>query len=145
MVNGEIKLRKEEIMRKYITFGMLSLCFLISGLAGAAQAPGHWEVLGQREVDFKKDHDQIEVGRSEGRFKQIQFKVKDAPIEVSNLVVTFADNQTFNPKLRHRFAEGSGSRVIDLPGDRRAIKRIDFDYKSINRREGKGTVEVAAR
>jgi hypothetical protein len=64
---------------------------------------------------------------------------------VSNLVVTFADNQTFNPKLRHRFAEGSGSRVIDLPGDRRAIKRIDFDYKSINRREGKGTVEVAAR
>jgi len=132
-------------MKKYITLAMLSLCLLASGLAGAAQAPGRWEVLGQRQVDFRNDHDQIDVGRSEGRFKQIQFKVKDAPIEVSNMVVTFANDQTFSPKIRHRFAEGSGTRVIDLPGDRRVIKRIDFDYKSVNRRDGKGTVEVSAR
>ena len=132
-------------MKKYITLGMLSLCLMVWGLAGAAPTSGRWEVLGQREVDFRNDHDQIDVGRSEGRFKQLQFRVKDAPIEVSSMVVTFANDQTFSPKINHRFAQGSGSRVIDLPGDRRAIKRIDFNYKSINRREGKGTVEVLAR
>lgn len=133
-------------MKKYITLGLLSLCLLVSGLAGAAQAPGgRWESLGQREVDFRNDHDQIDVGRSEGRFKQLQIRVKDAPIEVSNMVVTFANDQTYSPKIRQRFAEGSGTRVIDLPGQRRAIKRIDFDYRSVSRREGKGTVEVLAR
>ena len=33
-------------------------------------------------------------------------------------------------------------RIIDIPGERRTIKRIDFKYKSINRRKGKATVEV---
>ena len=64
----------------------------------------------------------IDVSRSEGRFKQIAVRVKNAPIEVSD---------TF--------------RIIDIPGERRNIKRIDFNYKSINRREGKGTVEVLGR
>ena len=132
-------------MKKYIALGMVSLCLLISALPGAAQAPGRWELLGQHEVDFRNDHDRIDVGRREGRFKQLQLRVKDAPIELSKMVVTFANNQTFSPKIRHRFAKGSGTRVIDLPGDRRTIKRIDFEYKSINRREGKGTVEVLAR
>ena len=132
-------------MKKYITLGVLSLCLLISGLAGAARNSGRWESLGQSEVDFKNDHDQIDVGRSEGRFRQLQIRVKDAPIEINKMVVTFTNDQTFSPKIRHRFAEGQGSRVIDLPGNRRAIKRIDFEYKSVSRREGKGTVEVLAR
>ena len=91
------------------------------------------------------DRDQIDVGRSEGRFRQIEIRVKDAPIEISDMVVTVGNNETFKPKLQHKFAEGSGSRIIDLPGERRIIKRIDFNYKSISRREGKGMVEVFAR
>jgi len=61
------------------------------------------------------------------------------------MVVTFGNDEKFSPKLQYRFAEGSGSRTIDLPGDRRTIKRIDFNYRSINRREGKGRVEVYGR
>ena len=102
-------------------------------------------MLGRREVFFKNDRDQIDVGRSEGRFKQLQLRVKNAPIEISDMVVTFQNDETFRPKVRHRFEQGSGVKNIDLPGDRRAIKRIDFRYKSINRREGKGTVEVLGR
>jgi len=113
--------------------------------AHAAQSRDRWESLGQREVDFRNDRDQIEVGRSEGRFRQIQVKVTKAPIEIFDMVVTMENDETFKPKLRQRFTEGSGSRIIDLPGERRAIKRIDFSYKSINRREGKGIVEVLAR
>jgi hypothetical protein len=124
---------------------LVSLMLLAAYMAGAAQSPDRWDLLGQREVDFRNDHDQIDVGRSEGRYRQSEVRVKNAPIEVSNMVVTFGNGETFKPKLRHKFAEGSGSRIIDLPGERRTIKRIDFNYKSINRREGKGTVEVRGR
>ena len=126
-------------------FMLVSLILLAASTAGADQSPGRWEVLGQRDVDFKNDHDQIDVGRSEGRFRQIEIRVKNAPIEVSDMVVTFGNDETFKPNLRHRFAEGAGSRIIDLPGDRRAIRRVDFNYRSINRREGKGTVVLLAR
>ena len=90
-------------------------------------------------------YDQIDVGRSEGRFKQLEVRVKNARIEVSNMVVTFGNDKTFKPNLRHKFTEKSASRIIDLPGERRTIKRIDFNCKSINRREGKGMVEVRGR
>jgi hypothetical protein len=124
---------------------LVSLILLAACMAGAAQSPDRWERLGQREVDFRNDHDQIDVGRSEGRFRQIEVRVKNAPIEIYDMIVTFGNDETFKPKLRHKFTEGSGSRIIDLPGERRTIKRIDFNYKSINRREGKGTVEVRGR
>ncbi|HWH77218.1 MAG TPA: hypothetical protein VNT76_07590 [Candidatus Binatus sp.] len=61
------------------------------------------------------------------------------------MVATMGNDETFKFNLRHRFMEKSATRVIDLPGERRTIKRIDFHYKSINRGEGKGTVEVYAR
>ena len=132
---------------KTVTRGLtlVSLILLAVCMAGAANSPDRWEILGQREVDFRNDRDQIDVGRSEGRFRQIQVRVKNAPIEVYDMVVTFGNDQTFKPNLRHKFTERSGSCIIDLPGERRTIKRIDFNYKSINRREGKGTVEVFAR
>ena len=129
-------------MRRYFSFGIVALCLLITALASGA---ARWERLGQREVDFRGDHDRIEVGRSEARYKELQIKVKDAPIEISNMVVTFGNNQKYSPKLRHRFAGGSGSQTIDLPGERRTIKQIDFNYRSISRRDGRGTVEIYGR
>lgn len=132
---------------KTIARGLTPVCFILLAFffAGAARAAERWELLGQRTVAFGGDHDRIDVGRSEGRFRQIEIRVRNAPIELSNMVVTFGNNETFRPKLRHKFTEGSGSRVIDLPGERRSIRRIDFNYKSLSRREGKGVVEVYAR
>ena len=124
---------------------VVSFILLSAFAASAAQSSDLWESLGQREVDFKNDHDRIDVGKSEGRFRQLRVTVKNAPIEIFDMVVTMVNDETFKPKVRHKFTEGSGSQVIDLPGERRAIKRIDFSYKSINRREGKGTVQVLAR
>ena len=33
----------------------------------------------------------------------------------------FANDKTFKPNLRHKFTAGSGSRTIDLPGERHTI------------------------
>jgi len=128
-----------------VSFILLAVVSVAVVSAHAAQSRARWESLGQREVDFRNDRDRIEVAQNEGRFRQIQVKVTKAPIEIFDMVVTMENDETFRPKLRQRFTEGSGSRIIDLPGERRAIKRIDFSYKSLDRREGKGIVEVLAR
>ena len=129
-------------MKRYLALAIITIGLMVSGYASAATG---WERLGGREVDFKGDRDSIQVGKSEGRFKQLQIRVKDAPIEISDMVVIFGNDEEFRPNLRERFTEGSGSKTIDLPGDRRTIKRIDFRYRSISKREGKGRVEVYAR
>src|ERR671918_681381 len=124
-------------MKRYLVLGFLALSFLLPGPVGAAQDRERWELLGRQDVDFRGDRDRIEVGRHEGRFKQLQIRVQGAPVEIENMVVTFGNDEKFSPKLRHRFDEKTTSRVIDLPGDRRTIKRIDFNYRSVNRREGR--------
>ena len=129
-------------MRRSVGLAIITLCLLATGYARGATG---WERLGSRDVEFRGDHDRIEVGRSEGRFKELQIRVKGAPIEIYKMVVTFGNDEKFSPNVSYRFAEGSGTRSIDLPGERRTIKRIDFSYRSISRREGKGRVEVYAR
>jgi hypothetical protein len=66
-------------------------------------------------------------------------------LEMYNMIVTFGDGSTFSPNIRNRFDENSWSRSIDLPGDRRIVRSVDFTYRSLNRREGRATVLLYAR
>ena len=134
--------RHEFFGRIYVWSVIISLSL---SLAGMAQAANQWQLLGRQEVNFRGDHDRIDVGRREGRFKELQVRVNGAPIEMQKMVVTFGNDETFTPTVRHRFDANSKTRTIDLPGDRRTIKSIDFDYASIDRRQGRATVEVYAR
>ena len=103
------------------------------------------ELLGQREVDFRADNDVIEVGRSEGRFQKIRVVVRGAPIELRDMKVIFDDDSVIDVPRRSRILRENSDFVIDLPGERRVIQRIDFQYRSVNRREGKATVLVYGR
>jgi hypothetical protein len=104
-----------------------------------------WELLGKGEADFKKDRDRIDIGRREGTFRALRLVVRGAPLEMSDMVVTFGDGQTFSPKIKQNFDERTTSREIDLPGDRRAIRSVDFTYRSPDRGEGRATVYVYGR
>ena len=61
------------------------------------------------------------------------------------MVVTFGNDETYTPNLRQRFAGNSRSRNINLPGNNRTIKTIDFDYASLDRRQERATVAVYGR
>ena len=131
--------------RIYVWSVIISLSLFLTSLAGIAESARQWQLLGRQEVNFRGDHDRIEVGRSEGRFKELQVRVDGAPIEMRKMVVTFANDETFTPRVRPRFEANSQTRNIDLPGDRRTIKSIDFDYASLDRRQGRAIVEVYGR
>lgn len=107
----------------------------------AADNDKGWELLGMRIVDFGGDKDTIEVTASEGRFKQIKIDVEQGNVDMWNIKVTFGDGEHFSPETRIEFRQGSMSRTIDLPGDARVIRKIEFWYKS-EVRNGKARVRV---
>ena len=100
-----------------------------------------FEHLGTRKVDFGADKDTIDVGAKDGRFTAIKLDVDDGELVMWNIKVTFGNDDSYSPDTRLEFAEGSRSRQIDLPGEARVIKKIEFAYKS-RISEGKATVQV---
>ena len=87
--------------------------------------------LGERFVDGAIDHDVIPVGRRDGQFHEIMIVVERAPVEIFDMVVTFGNNERFEPRTRLVFGPDSTSRSIDLPGGARFIKRVDFRYGNL--------------
>ena len=133
-------------MKRASISAILICAFLLIGVGEAAQKGSRWELLGEQEVEFKNDHDRIDVKHRAGPFRELRIEVRDAPIEFRDMTVTFGDHKTFKPNIRSRFREGHGSRVIDLPGNRRYyIERVDFVYRSIDRKLGRGRILLYAR
>ena len=126
-------------------FAIFLCAFLFTGISQAAQKSGQWQLMGEQEVNFDNDHDRIDVKRKAGPFRQLRVEVRDAPIEIREMIVKFADGKTFRPKIPARFREGHGSHVIDLPGNRRSIDGVEFVYRSISSKRGKGKLLLYAR
>jgi len=103
-----------------------------------------WTMLGEREVGGGVDHDRIEVGRHEGRFSKLTVVVLHSDLELLDLEVKFARGAPWHPALRHVFKEGQRTRVIDFPGDDRAIRSIDVRYRNLPG-GGRASVQVWAR
>lgn len=103
-----------------------------------------WDKLGERMVDGKNDRDAIAVGRADGRFEAIQLKVEGSALELDEVKVTFADGSVFEPKTKMTFGNGATTRVIDLPGGKRAIQRVEFKYGNLPG-GGRAQVELWAR
>ena len=132
-------------MKAASLFAIFLCAFLLTGISEAAQKGGQWHLLGEEEVDFKSDHDRIDVKKASGPYRDLRIEVRDAPIEINEMIVTFGDGQKFRPKIQARFREGRGSHVINLPGNRRSIDGVEFVYHSIDRQRGKGKVLLYGR
>ncbi|HSO33196.1 MAG TPA: hypothetical protein VLT33_11770 [Labilithrix sp.] len=105
---------------------------------------GRWEKLGERTVDGKNDKDTIAVGREDGKLKEILLKVEGSSLELHDVLVTFADGSTFSPPTRLTFGGGTTSRVIDLPGARRTVTKIELRYGNLPG-GGRARMEVLGR
>jgi hypothetical protein len=93
--------------------------------------PPDWQNLGERAVNGHGDRDTIVVGTDEGPFQAIQVRVKRSSLVMHDIRVTFGNGEVFEPNVRLVFDENTRSRVIDLPGVRRFIKRVDFKYSNL--------------
>jgi hypothetical protein len=102
-----------------------------------------WQKLGERWVNAGVNHDVFLVNQRE-EYRALRFKVEQSPLELYDMVVTFDDGSTYEPKVRQTFGKDTVSRAIDLPGRTRRVKKVDFQYRNTesNRR---AQVELWAR
>lgn len=110
---------------------LMVLVFALSMAAVAQRRPNRggdrWQYLGQAHVDGQRDRDSISVD-DRGTFRAIQLEVRDAPIEFQRVVVHFENGGDHEVEVRDRIRPGQRTRVIDLPGDRRRIRSVEFWY-----------------
>lgn len=110
----------------------------------AREATTGWTKLGERWVNGAADRDTIAVGASQGRYRRIMLKCEHSALEMFDVVVTFGDNTTFSPTTRLVFNQATTTRVIDLPGDARVIRQVQFRYGNLPG-GGRAQVEVWAQ
>ncbi|HEU0034670.1 MAG TPA: hypothetical protein VFQ53_28795 [Kofleriaceae bacterium] len=94
-------------------------------------AYGGWARLGERWVHGRADRDVIHVGRADGRFTRLQVVVEHSALEMYDMTIVFGDGSAYSPPLRMVFGQGTTSRVIDLPGGARVIRRVEFRYGNL--------------
>jgi len=118
--------------RNWTAYVLALIVALVASLTVApAVAQGEWKRLGTATVNGKLDKDTIAVGPSQGLFTAIQLKVEGASLELKELKVTFGDSSTFVAPTKLTFNPGQTTRSIDLPGEKRVIKSVEFKYSNL--------------
>jgi hypothetical protein len=134
-------------MKKIIFCMMLILPMLISTTYSQKPAvmvdkKAGWHKIGSLTASFKMEKDEIVVLGAD-KFKSIQLKVTDAPIHISSLEVYYETGDKEDVNVASDLKMGGETRVIDLKGSNRELKKIVLVYKTVpNQKDEKATVEL---
>jgi hypothetical protein len=104
--------------------------------------PPGWEFLGERAVNWRVDRDVIPVTASEGRFTAVQLRVRGNGVHILDLKVHFGNGGTQDVAIRSHIPAGGHTRVIDLNGGPRVIRKITMVYKTAGARAGRAVVRA---
>jgi hypothetical protein len=85
-----------------------------------------WRLMGDAWITGPFERAVIRVGKYEGRYARVMMVVTESSLEVNDVVLQFGNGQRWSPGLRRSFADGSRSRVIDLPGNVRFIRDVEL-------------------
>lgn len=121
---------------------MLITFFLGSSFTTLDSQIGKWKKLGTKKVSYKLDKDVLYVGTTEGGFKKLKLLVSGGNLNMYKMVVEYGNGSKDNIPLKHNFTKQSDTRVIDLEGGKRIIKKITFWYDTKNNSRRKAKVHV---
>jgi hypothetical protein len=138
---------------KAIKFLALGLILAASSMTFAADAKANtklqpkkdWVKLGSRVVNMVADHDEIMVTVKDGLFTKVRLKIMKAPIHLKNINIIFGNGTNKNVVFDKKFAPGSFTRVIDLTGNKRIIKKVKLNFKSVPKGKGRAVVTLFGR
>ena len=108
------------------TLGILAIAALMGCAPSRAGAKADWDLLGTRQDPA--DHDIIAVSSSRGDFRRIKFSVQRASVDFHRVVVHFGNGSDQRVELRNTIKAGGESRAIDLEGNDRIIRSVEFWY-----------------
>lgn len=107
-----------------------------------AQKEEKWEVLGTKEIGLKADYEVIVLTAGNDKISKIKFQVKDSPVDMMRIEVTYDVGTPDQIEMRGKIAEGGESRTVDIRGiGNKKIRKITFwyDTKGLN---GNATVTI---
>src|SRR5215467_11843054 len=122
-----------------------AVALFVLGASRVAGAQPRWLFLGDKHVDGNADHDKISIGSKEGTFRQLQIRVKVAPVIFQRVVVHFGNGADEELEFRERINAGGSTRALDLRGTDRIIKSVEFWYEKVRSGERRPTVELYGR
>ena len=99
---------------------------------GRGDYGGNWTLLGERHIDGRADNDKIDIGRDNGKFRAIQFRVEGGTVLFDHIRVKYLNGQTEDISVRSEIQDGGKTRAIDLPGARRVIESVSMWYSKRN-------------
>jgi len=106
--------------------------------------PG-WHKIAQTTADLKKDRDEVMVVGAD-HYQAIRLKVTDVPVEITDFTVIYENDTKQDISVKTLIKPGDETRVIDLDGKDRAIKKIVLMYKSVpNAEHDKSVIEIWGR
>lgn len=101
-----------------------------------------WQKIAETTVSFKKESDEVVIMGAD-KFAAIKIKIKDAPIDLVNLDIYFEDGKKQHVNIAMPIKVEGESRVIDIDGGEKDLKKIAFVYKTLpNRDDEKAKVEI---
>ena len=128
---------------------VIFLILFVAFVGAFAQSPGvvtsakpGWHKIGEVRASFKTENESIIVlGRD--AFKSIKLMVTDAPINIQNIQVFYESGDPEDISVRSELKAGAETRVIDLKGGTRELKKVVFTYKTLpNAKDQKAHVEL---
>ena len=121
-------------MLRKLPFVMLAMMLVAVSTSPSAQAQrwGRWVLLGERHIDGRADNDKIDIGRDNGTFRAIQFRVDDGTVMFDRIRVKYLNGEAEDISVRSEIPSGGRTRVIDLPGRRRVIESVSMWYSKRN-------------
>jgi hypothetical protein len=104
-----------------------------------------WKFIGDKNVRFGVDRDVVHCGVVSDNFRQIKLKVTDGPIKIYDMKVYFDNDEVQDISIRGQIRQGGESRIIDLNGGLRSLKKIEFTYETKGFARGRARVAVWGR
>ena len=101
-----------------------------------------WQLLGVRKVNGLADFDSIHVGAGKGTFTHLKMKVRGNALWVYDLDVRFSNGARQDVPVRLHIPQGGTTRNIDLRGNHRNIRRVNFTYGKLPNGRGATYVEL---
>src|SRR5688500_8516950 len=130
---------------------LVMIILFITGVSAGLQAQkpavvttdkAGWTKIGEVTADFKMEKDAISVLMND-RFRSIRLKVTDAPIHIYDLQVVYESGETEDVQVRENLKAGEQTRVIDLKGAVKELKKVVLTYKTVpNRQHEKAHVQL---
>jgi hypothetical protein len=111
-------------------------------LSISAYRAGSWRFIADRWVNYGVDHDAILLGDFKDDFRQIKLRITDAPLRLYDLKIHFDNGEVQDVAVKANFRQGEETRVIDLNGGLRHLRKIEFWYETKGARRGKARVAV---